>query len=276
MGKITFPRPALLKNHEFSRCFRTNKNSLRQPPYRRNYLQNHTSESGAEFLRGGAILRPNRSVVEKRDVIEIVEITPSRQTVIIQDPARHERIQRTHLENRRALQRQCFVGQDHFARYRQPFETLQKALIELRRLHDYAQVVEIKTTAALEPFFPGLFERAVMQKMDLYIGQRAVSFQHTDGIATRPLVRIGTFAQFRLRIIAQIRHIVDKIPAGFEEQIDRRGIETQPQVVRHNTAHTIQRKDRRGEIGQSPHQPFAVKRMPHRDYLFTPPGCYTR
>ena len=127
MGKITFPRPALLKNHEFSRCFRTNKNSLRQPPYRRNYLQNHTSESGAEFLRGGAILRPNRSVVEKRDVIEIVEITPSRQTVIIQDPARHERIQRTHLENRRALQRQCFVGQDHFARYRQPFETLQKA-----------------------------------------------------------------------------------------------------------------------------------------------------
>ena len=202
MGKITFPRPALLKNHEFSRCFRTNKNSLRQPPYRRNYLQNHTSESGAEFLRGGAILRPNRSVVEKRDVIEIVEITPSRQTVIIQDPARHERIQRTHLENRRALQRQCFVGQDHFARYRQPFETLQKALIELRRLHDYAQVVEIKTTAALEPFFPGLFERAVMQKMDLYIGQRAVSFQHTDGIATRPLVRIGTFAQFRLRIIA--------------------------------------------------------------------------
>ena len=145
MGKITFPRPALLKNHEFSRCFRTNKNSLRQPPYRRNYLQNHTSESGAEFLRGGAILRPNRSVVEKRDVIEIVEITPSRQTVIIQDPARHERIQRTHLENRRALQRQCFVGQDHFARYRQPFETLQKALIELRRLHDYAQVVEIKT-----------------------------------------------------------------------------------------------------------------------------------
>lgn len=101
---------------------------------------------------GGAILRPNRSVVEKRDVIEIVEITPSRQTVIIQDPARHERIQRTHLENRRALQRQCFVGQDHFARYRQPFETLQKALIELRRLHDYAQVVEIKTTAALEPF----------------------------------------------------------------------------------------------------------------------------
>ena len=23
MGKITFPRPALLKNHEFSRCFRT-------------------------------------------------------------------------------------------------------------------------------------------------------------------------------------------------------------------------------------------------------------
>lgn len=97
-------------------------------------------------------MRPNRSVVEKRDVIEIVEITPSRQTVIIQDPARHERIQRTHLENRRALQRQCFVGQDHFARYRQPFETLQKALIELRRLHDYAQVVEIKTTAALEPF----------------------------------------------------------------------------------------------------------------------------
>lgn len=47
--------------------------------------------------------------------------------------------------------------------------------------------------------------------------------------------------------------------------------EVVPQVVRHNTAHTIQRKDRRGEIGQSPHQPFAVKRMPHRDYLFTPP-----
>ena len=170
MGKIAFLRPVLRKSREFSRCFRTDKNSLRQPPYRKNYQQNHTPESVAEFLRGGAILRSNGSVVEKCDVIEIVEITPTRQTVIIQDPARHERIQRTHLENRRALQRQRFVAQDHFARYRQPFETFQKTLVELRRLHDYAQIVEIKTTAALEPYFPGLFEIAVMQKMDLYIG----------------------------------------------------------------------------------------------------------
>lgn len=113
MGKIAFLRPVLRKSREFSRCFRTDKNSLRQPPYRKNYQQNHTPESVAEFLRGGAILRSNGSVVEKCDVIEIVEITPTRQTVIIQDPARHERIQRTHLENRRALQRQRFVAQDH-------------------------------------------------------------------------------------------------------------------------------------------------------------------
>ena len=110
MGKIAFLRPVLRKSREFSRCFRTDKNSLRQPPYRKNYQQNHTPESVAEFLRGGAILRSNGSVVEKCDVIEIVEITPTRQTVIIQDPARHERIQRTHLENRRALQRQRSPG----------------------------------------------------------------------------------------------------------------------------------------------------------------------
>ena len=180
MGKIAFLRPVLRKSREFSRCFRTDKNSLRQPPYRKNYQQNHTPESVAEFLRGGAILRSNGSVVEKCDVIEIVEITPTRQTVIIQDPARHERIQRTHLENRRALQRQRFVAQDHFARYRQPFETFQRPC-RARRLHDYAQIVEIKTTAALEPFFPGLFERAVMQKMDLISGSVPFPFSMPTG-----------------------------------------------------------------------------------------------
>ena len=67
MGKIAFLRPVLRKSREFSRCFRTDKNSLRQPPYRKNYQQNHTPESVAEFLRGGAILRSNGSVVEKCD-----------------------------------------------------------------------------------------------------------------------------------------------------------------------------------------------------------------
>ena len=160
MGKIAFLRPVLRKSREFSRCFRTNKNSLRQPPYRKNYQQNHTPESVAEFLRGGAILRSNGSVVEKCDVIEIVEITPTRQTVIIQDPARHERIQRTHLENRRALQRQRFVARITLRDIGSRSKRSKKTLVELRRLHDYAQIVEIKTTTALEPLFPGLLRKS--------------------------------------------------------------------------------------------------------------------
>lgn len=151
MGKIAFLRPVLRKAVNF-RAVSEQTKLITTASLPKELPANHTPESVAEFLRGGAILRSNGSVVEKCDVIEIVEITPTRQTVIIQDPARHERIQRTHLENRRALQRQRFVAQDHFARYRQPFETFQKTLVELRRLHDYAQIVEIKTTAALEPF----------------------------------------------------------------------------------------------------------------------------
>lgn len=50
-----------------------------------------TGDKSLDFcVCGGGILRPNRSVVEKRNVIEIVEITPFRQSVAIQDPARSE------------------------------------------------------------------------------------------------------------------------------------------------------------------------------------------
>ena len=98
MGKIAFLRSCSSESREFRACFRTDKTHYDSLLTERITSKIIPRNQSRNFCGVGGFTCSNGSVVEKCDVIEIVEITPTRQTVIIQDPARHERIQRTHLE----------------------------------------------------------------------------------------------------------------------------------------------------------------------------------